>query len=32
MPLCLRFPEDLRAERSSDLGHVAITGHDPYTF
>jgi hypothetical protein len=32
MPLRLRLPEDLHAERPSDLSHVAITGYDPYTF
>ena len=32
MPLRLRLPEDCGTERFSDLGHVAITRHDSYTF
>jgi hypothetical protein len=32
MPLRLRLPEDFHAARLSDLGHVTITGHDPYPF
>jgi hypothetical protein len=32
MPLRLRLPEHVSAAGSSDLGHVLITGDDPYPF